>query len=90
MGTEADSSHFGGRVRRSSRPEREPPLTLLEAAEYLNVSQRFMRRLVAERRIAFHKLGHLLRFHVADLDRLLAAGRVEPAQPDGVVGRSRR
>jgi excisionase family DNA binding protein len=90
MGTEADSSRSGHGVRRSSPPEREPPLTLPEAAEYLNVSQRFMRRLVAERRIAFHKLGHLLRFHVADLDGLLAAGRVEPAQPNGLVGRRRR
>jgi excisionase family DNA binding protein len=90
MGTETDSSHSGRGARWSSRPEREPPLTLPEAAEYLNVSQRFMRRLVAERRIVFHKLGHLLRFHVADLDRLLAAGRVEPAQPDGVVGRRGR
>ena len=60
---------------------REPPLTLSEAAAYLNVSQRFMRRLVAERRIAFHKLGHLLRFRVADLDTFLSDGRVEPGPP---------
>jgi excisionase family DNA binding protein len=61
----------------NARPS-EPPLTLSEAAAYLNVSQRFMRRLVAERRIAFHKLGHLLRFRAADLDLFLCAGRVEP------------
>lgn len=90
MEAEAENPHSGGRVRRSSRPEREPPLTLPEAAEYLNVSERFMRRLVAERRIAFHKLGHLLRFHVADLDRLLAAGRVEPEQPRADMGSRRR
>lgn len=67
----------------------DPPLTLAEAAAYLNVSQRLMRRLVAERRIAFHKLGHLLRFRVADLDRFLAAGRVEPAEPNLLLRRLR-
>ena len=54
------------------------PLTLREAAAYLNVTERYMRRLVAERRIAYHKVGRLLRFRVADLEELLQAGRVEP------------
>ena len=47
------------------------------AAEHLCVSPRFVRRLVAERRIAFHKVGRLLRFDVRDLDDFLDAGRVE-------------
>lgn len=63
--------------------EPDPPLTLAEAAAYLNVSQRFMRRLVAERRIAFHKLGHLLRFRAVDLDLFLSSGRVEPTSQRG-------
>jgi excisionase family DNA binding protein len=81
MRAEGDSGSSGRHRRRDAPPARtpEPPLTLLEAAAYLNVSQRFMRRLVAERRIAFHKLGHLLRFRVADLDGFLSAGRVEPS-----------
>jgi excisionase family DNA binding protein len=56
----------------------EPPLTLDEAATYLNVSRRYMRRLVAERRIAYHKVGHFLRFRAVDLERFLQSGRVEP------------
>jgi len=52
-------------------------LTLVEAAEYLNVNPRFMRRLVAERRITFHKVGRFLRFDQNDLDAFLDAGRVE-------------
>jgi excisionase family DNA binding protein len=60
----------------------EPPLTLDEAANYLNVSGRYMRRLVAERRIAYHKVGHFLRFRVADLERFLQAGRVEASGAD--------
>ena len=64
--------------RHASQPS-HPPLTLAEAAAYLNVSERFVRRLVAERRVAFHKVGHFVRFRAADLDAFLEAGRVEPA-----------
>lgn len=61
--------------------ESSPPLTLEQAAQYLNVSERYMRRLVAERRVPFHKIGRLLRFLASDLDDLLEAGRVEPPKP---------
>lgn len=53
-------------------------LTVPEAAEYLNTSVRFIRRLVAERRIAFHKAGTHVRLAVADLDDYMHAGRIEP------------
>ncbi len=53
-------------------------LTVPEAAAYLNTSQRFVRRLIGERRIAFHKVGAHVRIAVADLDAFLQAGRVEP------------
>jgi excisionase family DNA binding protein len=53
-------------------------LSVPEAAEYLNTSVRFIRRLIAERRVAFHKLGKHIRFAVSDLDSYVAAGRIEP------------
>lgn len=53
-------------------------LTVQEAADYLNTSVRFVRRLVAERRIAFHKVGSHVRLSVVDLDTFVEAGRVEP------------
>jgi excisionase family DNA binding protein len=53
-------------------------LTVDQAADYMNVSVRFIRRLVAERRIPFHKAGVLVRFSVADLEAFMLAGRVEP------------
>jgi excisionase family DNA binding protein len=53
-------------------------LSVQEAAEYLSTSVRFIRRLVAERRVAFHKVGKFVRFAVSDLDAFVAAGRVEP------------
>jgi excisionase family DNA binding protein len=53
-------------------------LTVSETAAYLNTSERFVRRLIAERRIAFHHVGRHVRFAMADLDDWLAANRVEP------------
>jgi len=47
------------------------------AAEYLSVTPRFIRRLVAERRVPFVKLGRHLRFDPSDLDRLINAGRID-------------
>lgn len=52
-------------------------LSLDETAEYLTVSPRFVRRLVAERRISYHKVGKYLRFDAADLDEWLDDVRVE-------------
>lgn len=52
-------------------------LDLSEAAAWLSVDDRFVRRLVAERRISYHKVGRYLRFDVRDLDEFLNACRVE-------------
>lgn len=53
-------------------------LTVGQAADYLGTSERFVRRLIAERRIAFHHVGRHVRLAVGDLDAFVAAGRVEP------------
>ena len=53
-------------------------LTVQEAADYLNTSVRFVRRLIEERRIAFHKVGRHVRLRLADLEAYVNAGRVEP------------
>lgn len=52
-------------------------LSIEETADYLARNVHYVRRLVARREIAFHKVGHLLRFDVRDLDAHLSAGRVE-------------
>ncbi len=51
-----------------------------EAAHYLAVSPRFMRRLIAERRIEHHKIGRYIRFDTSTLDAWIAA-RTVPAHP---------
>jgi excisionase family DNA binding protein len=54
-----------------------PLLNVEQAAERLGTSPRFIRRLIAERRIPFTKLGKHVRIDPADLDAFIAAGRVE-------------
>lgn len=51
-----------------------------EAAEHLSTSVRFVRRLVAERRIRHVKVGRYVRFDRNDLDAFLAAGVREPLE----------
>ena len=65
-----------------------PPVTsasaLLDvrgAAKRLDVTDRFIRRSVAERRIPFHKIGRLVRFDPFEVDRWIDTCRVEP-RPD--------
>jgi excisionase family DNA binding protein len=52
-------------------------LTVEEAADRLGTSVRLVRRLVAERRIAYVKVGRHVHISEADSDAFVAAGRVE-------------
>ena len=52
-------------------------LTVQEAAEQLGTSVRFVRRLIAERRIAYVRVGRHVRIAEADLTSFVAAGRIE-------------
>lgn len=54
-----------------------PLLTIDDTAARLSVTPRFVRRLVAERRIAFHRVGKFIRFDPADVDVFILEGRVE-------------
>jgi excisionase family DNA binding protein len=65
--------------------ESAPPLTLEQAAQYLNVNERFIRRLVAERRVPYYKVGRLLRFRANDLEDLLEGGRVDSQSAKGTA-----
>jgi excisionase family DNA binding protein len=59
-------------------------LTVAEAAERLGTTERFPRRLIAERRIAFVKLGtgrrSPVRIEQHELERWIAASRVEAVE----------
>ncbi len=62
---------------RSTRPGL---LDIIDLASRLGVTERFIRRLIHERRIPYYKVGHLVRFDAADIDRWLALNRIEPPQ----------
>lgn len=51
-------------------------LTIAEVAEWLGTSERFPRRLVAERRIRFVKVGRHVRFPVSAVREFVVASTV--------------
>jgi excisionase family DNA binding protein len=60
-------------------------LTVDEAAEMLNTTPRFPRRLIAERRIRFTRVGRHVRIPESAVRDLIAAGMVEPvSRPHGI------
>ena len=65
----------------AQRNRSAPALLSVEAvAERLDTKPRFVRRLIAERRIEFHKLGRHVRISEAALADFIKAGRVPPVK----------
>ena len=60
----------------TSRAPRDELLTVNQAGEYLGTGERFVRRLVAQRRIPYVKLGKYVRLQRSSLDAFIEAGRV--------------
>ena len=58
-------------------PAREQLLTLSEVAAILSTSERFPRRLIAERRIRFVRVGRHVRIPESVLREFIAAGLIE-------------
>ncbi len=52
-------------------------LTVPQAAILMGMSERYVRRLVAERRIPFHRLGRSVRIATSDVVMHVESGRVE-------------
>jgi len=59
-------------------------LTVEAAAERLSTSSRFIRRLIAERRIEYVKVGRHVRISESALANFIDAGRVEPLTNAGL------
>jgi excisionase family DNA binding protein len=60
-------------------------LTVDQAAAYMNVTARFVRRLIHERRISVVRLGRHVRLGQADVDAFVAAGRSPALHADGIL-----
>lgn len=65
-------------------------LTKTEAAKWLHLSERFVERLISERRIAYHKMGKFVRLNSSDLEKFAVEGRVEPLRSSPVPKLRRR
>jgi excisionase family DNA binding protein len=66
----------------------EHHLTVAEVAELLGTTERFPRRLIAERRIRFVRVGRHVRIPESAVREFIAAGLVEPltqSRPDRVA-----
>jgi excisionase family DNA binding protein len=64
-------------------------LDVAQAARRLGTPTRFVRRLVAERRIRYYKVGKYVRFHPDDIADYIRQGQVDAigpssAEPKGV------
>ncbi len=53
-----------------------PLRSVAEAGEYLGTGERFIRRLITERRITYVKVGKFVRLERSALDALVDASRV--------------
>lgn len=62
-------------------------LTVEDAVIELGTPVRFVRRLIHERRIRFHKIGKYVRIARTDLEAFVAAGAVPPANTESVGSR---
>ena len=60
------------------QPETARLLTVDETAEVLNTKPRFVRRLIAERRIRFTHVGRHVRIPESAVHEMIQAGMVEP------------
>jgi len=64
-------------VRRGLDARSAGLLGVLDLADLLGTNERFVRRLVAERRLPFYKVGKYVRFEPRDIETWLADHRVE-------------
>jgi excisionase family DNA binding protein len=63
----------------------DPLLTVPQVADRLNTSERYVRRLIEERRIEFVRIGRKIRITGSVIDALIERGRVQPAVRSGRV-----
>jgi excisionase family DNA binding protein len=63
----------------------DPLLTVPQVADRLNTSERYVRRLIEERRIEFVRIGRKIRIAGSVVDALIERGRVHPTVRSGRV-----
>jgi excisionase family DNA binding protein len=56
-------------------------VSLAQASQRCNLSARTLRRAIADGRLRAHRIGRLIRIHVADLDQFVQGDVVSAAAP---------
>jgi excisionase family DNA binding protein len=69
----------------AARTAHDPLLTVPQVAERLNTTERYVRRLIDERRIEFVRIGRKIRVAASVVDALIERGRVRPTVRPGRV-----
>jgi excisionase family DNA binding protein len=72
---------------RASASQVDRLLTVAQVADLLGTTERFPRRLIAERRIRFVRVGRHVRIPESALNEYIAAGLVDPVTLAGRVKR---
>lgn len=72
---------------KSTASQVEPLLTVAQVAELLGTTERFPRRLIAERRIRFVRVGRHVRIPTSAVGEFIAAGVVQPVTVGARRGR---
>jgi len=80
MGTSNDTSESEASVATVDAPE--PLIDIGTLAERLGVTERFVRRLVEERRVSYHKIGKFIRFDPNEISGWIADTRIEKRHDD--------
>jgi excisionase family DNA binding protein len=68
----------GSNAKNQRHASPTPLLDIEELAQWLGVEQGFVRRLIAERRIPFLKIGKFVRFDRAEITAWIDSRRVSP------------
>lgn len=74
----------------SKKLEKDKPLDMDEAADYINAKRSTLYKLTAAGEIAYHKSGKKNVFRIADLDRYLASRRKSSIEEIKEKANSRR
>lgn len=74
----------------TTAPDIDELLTIEQAAQRINMSARYVRRLVAEREIPVYRFGRSVRINPDDLAGFMASSRIEPITSTSVRADLRR
>lgn len=62
----------------------EPYITIKQACKYLNIGERSLRSLIANRKIPYYRYGYPIMFKISDLEEWVQKHKVNESEPEPV------